>query len=195
MIGLCAFGLAVIKKSKGLIVGTVVIVVLSFLASVFGGVGCGIGGLSGGYHRTTNCGAESNIYSGLMIFALIVVKLRKSALPLRMMSSLVVPVGHLVTYRYLSKPLERIVAEADLTIECFIRQPNYYAHPFDTETATRIRSVEDLQFGSVIGEQSPRIYRVTATATEVWKFSELNFVSTGQKGLKQFCFGDATSQP
>jgi hypothetical protein len=142
VICLCAFGLASINKSKGLIIGTVVIMGLSFLASALGGIGCALGGLSGGYDRTTNCGQEINIYSGLMTFALIVVMLRKSALLLLMVSSLIVPVGYLVTYRYLSKPLERIVGEADLTIECFIRQPNYYAYPFDTATATRIRSVE-----------------------------------------------------
>ncbi|MEP6017517.1 MAG: hypothetical protein ABJ251_03410 [Paracoccaceae bacterium] len=195
MICLCAFGLAAINKSKGLIIGTFGIVGLSSVASALGGMDCVMGGLSGGYHRTTNCGQEINIYSGLMVYALIVVMIRKSALLLLMMSSLVVSVGYLATYHYLSKPLERIVAEADLTIECFIRQPNYYAHPFDTATATRIRSIEDLQFGNVIGEQSPRIYRVTATEAHVWKFSELNFVSTRRKGLKQFCFGGANSQP
>jgi hypothetical protein len=195
LICLCAFGLAAINKSKGLIIGTFGIVGLSFLGSSLGGIGCALGGLSGGYDRTTNCGQEIYIYSGLLTSVLILVMLRQSALLLFMVSFLMIPASYLVTYWYLSKPLEQIVAQTDLSIECFIRQPNYYAHPFDTATATRIRSVEDMPLGNVIGEQSPRVYRVTATAAYVWKFSEQKFVSTGRKGLKQLCFSNATSRP
>jgi hypothetical protein len=188
------FSLAVIERSKSLLIGAGLLLVLWVVGPVFGQIGCALGGLSGGYDRMTNCGLEIRTYTGLLAFSLVVALQGRYAVPIVLSAVLVVLVGFAGTHYFLSNALNQEIAAADLEIECFVLQPNYYASPFDKSSAARIWKVEDLQLGWVIGEQSPRIFRVAEGRTDVWKFSQRAFAYGGKyNGLAEFCSSEELS--
>lgn len=185
---IAAFGLAIIDRSRRLLLGAGLLLVLWVLGPVYGQIECAMAGLSGGDDRTTNCGMEIRVYAGFLAFALVVALQGKRAAPIILLAVPVVLIGFAGLHYLLSSALKQEIAAADLEIECFVLQPNYYASPFDISSATRIWKEGDLRLGWVVGEQSPRVFRVAKGKTYVWKFSQRAFANIGgYDGLAEFC--------
>lgn len=180
--------LAILEKSKRLLIVSIILLALWFSGLTLGAIGCTVGGLSGGYDRYTNCGIDLTVYIGLVAFSLLIVLRSRSTIEPVLLLCLVVPLGFVGAHFYLLSPLKSEISLADFSSTCIVRQPNYYASPFDRSLATRIRGVEDLNLGWVIGEQSPRIYRLIDGKAYIWRFSQRVFVQGGTpNGLADFC--------
>lgn len=193
---LCAtvFALAFIERSKRLFICACILLVFWIVGPIPGYISCAFDGFTGGDDRTTNCGLEAKAFTGFLAFALVVALQIKDVVPIMLLAFLIVPVGFVGTNYYLSNALSQEIVSTDLEKECFVSQPNYYASPFDKSSATRIWEVEDLQLGWVIGEHSPRIFRIAKGEAEVWKFSQRAFARGGTYSiLAEFCEGEELS--
>lgn len=188
ILSFAALALGGIDKSKGLLIGGAFALLVWYLAPVPGQIGCMFDGLSGGYSRNTNCGLDASLFPAFTTYLAVLLFHRRATKILLFVSCLIAPVGFAVAYMYLANPLVREVSSIDPNTECIARQSNQHAYSFDVSSLNRIQNVGELNIGWIIGEQSPRVFKVQGNNTYVWKFSQRSFVrvKTNEK-LVSFC--------
>lgn len=188
----CATGmLAIADRSKRSLLGVVFAAVICVLGPFPGQIDCAFGGLSGGYYRITNCGYDIAVYAGFIALIFAMVSSLRSAAYLAVMLAVGFPIGVLSAHFFLTAKLRQTLVRADLRAECVIRQPvrDYYTP--ELSGSERVQRVEDLQLNWIIGENSPRIYKVLDGIAHIWKYQKQSFVqSNAGAHLVVICEGD-----
>ncbi|MEO9824682.1 MAG: hypothetical protein ABJF50_09750 [Paracoccaceae bacterium] len=174
LICVLAVVLAFLNRVRGQVVLALGLLAFSFVAPVLGSLDCLAGGLGGGYDRHTNCGLDTVLPIGVMAYMFVVLTHGKLGLVLILMSCVIIPSGIVAARWQLAHPLEKIVAEADLAEDCYLRRKKV-AYTFNAADVTRLKTAEDLQLGWIIGEQAPRIYRVESDKVFVWRYTQRAF--------------------
>lgn len=160
--------LALAHRSAGFLIANVVLsflMVLLFVAAV-------VGSFPGTGGRYGNHGLSAMPYIGLACAILVLpqnARWARSHVLAALLAVLVVP---LATYFTLSAPLYEAIRDFDLSSTCLIQtSPDDY----DFRNAKRIRSVDDLELGILIGEHSPRVVNIEKMRTRSWLYSGRKF--------------------
>lgn len=124
--------------------------------------------------RFSNCGADAFTFLGLVVLLFSLCFLLRIAWREVVISMLLVPpLAGAITYRYFASPLKVAIRTVDPSEYCFLSVP---AHENGFEGATRINAVSEIGLDLVVGEYSPRIYRLSKHGISKWIYSERRFV-------------------
>ena len=178
--------LALLNRVRGQVVIALGLLALSFVAPVWGSLDCFASGFSGGYDRFTNCGLDTVLPFGLMAYLLVALTHGKLGLILVLMSCAILPSGFVAARLYLAQTLEEIAREADLAKDCYLRRERA-SHPFNSADVTRLKTAEALQLGWIVGEQTPRIYKVESDQVLVWRYAQRVFEPLPKLDLWPLC--------
>ena len=137
-----------------------------FVTTLSGALQCSFGG--GAYG---NCGIGNLIFFAL---ANIIIVISLQFPPQKMLLNSGIFALALVfglTGPYLSQPLRIEIEAADLQNSCYLQSPTYA----EAAHAKRITSAAQLHHGWLIGEHSPRVFKLVKGQPKVWQYATRSF--------------------
>ncbi|WP_421703826.1 hypothetical protein [Aliiroseovarius sp.] len=173
-VSLAALALSIQVKSRWAIGAGLVCLSLLAVGAVVGLLECAMGGLSGGYERYGNCGVDRMVQVALVWVGVCLVLLGRSARVFWPMLAVCLPLALVVVQVFLLAPLHKIIGATDLSNTCFL--VGYAEVGDDTGSLRRLQERERPEFGWVVGEHSPRVYRLDEGQADIWWYSTREFV-------------------
>lgn len=192
-INLAGFGLALIDRSKALAICSAIFLLAMGTYDVLGWLDCTVSAMGGGGSRLSNCGSYALLALGLANAAVLALFQRKAAVLIGLGGIVCLPFSFWVADRHFGGPLRAEIASLELQSICVLQVPRHGVHPPTLKGATRVRHFAEMDLGRVIGEESPRIYRITDTNVSVWRYAKRAFTddigdwAPDPSDLRAFC--------